>query len=68
MDECRAALDEGSRAGEFIAQVRRTWLDTLETHLREGGVTVAVINTDLLWEKGGLLDELRADGYDIDAP
>jgi hypothetical protein len=68
VDACRAALDQGSRAGEFIAQVRRTWLETLESHLREGGVTVAVVNIDLLWEKGGLLDELRAKGYDIDAP
>ena len=68
MDACRAALDAGSGAGDFIAQVRRTWLDNMELHLRSGGVTVAVINTDLLWEKGGLLDELRAKGYDIDAP
>lgn len=68
VDACRAALDAGSGAGEFIVQVRKTWLESMEQHLRGGGTTVAVVNTDLLWEKGGLLDELRAKGYDIDAP
>jgi hypothetical protein len=29
---------------------------------------VAVVNMDLLLEKGGLLDELRTKGYDIDGP
>jgi hypothetical protein len=31
-------------------------------------VTVAVVNIDMLLEPGGLLDELRAKGYQIDAP
>jgi len=68
VDACLAALDAGSGAGDVMAQVRRTWLEALEKYLRGGGVTVAVVNTDLLWEKGGLLDELRAAGYEIDAP
>lgn len=68
VDACRAAIDAGSGAADFIARVRRTWLESMEDHLRGGGVTVAVVNTDLLWEKGGLLDELRAKGYDIDSP
>jgi uncharacterized protein YbaP (TraB family) len=68
VDACRAALDEGTGANEFIALVRRTWLDSLEKYLRTGGVTVAVVNMDMLLEKRGLLDELRAKGYDIDAP
>ncbi len=67
VDACRAALEAGSGAGDFIAQVRRTWLESMENYLRGGGTTVAVVNTDLLWEKGGLLDELRAAGFDIDA-
>jgi uncharacterized protein YbaP (TraB family) len=67
VDSCRAALDEGSGPGELIALVRRTWLDGMEKYLQGGGVTVAVVNMDLLLEKGGLLDELRAKGYDIDA-
>jgi uncharacterized protein YbaP (TraB family) len=68
VDACRAALDQGGGVTELIAQVRRTWLDRLEGSLREGGVTVAVVNMDMLLEQGGLLDELRAKGYDIDAP
>ena len=67
VDSCRAALEEGSGPGELIALVRRTWLDSMEKYLQGGGVTVAVVNMDLLLEKGGLLDELRAKGYDIDA-
>ena len=68
VDACRAALDEGVGANDLIALVRRTWLDRLEMYLRSGGVTVAVVNMDMLMEKGGLLDELRAKGYDIDSP
>jgi hypothetical protein len=36
--------------------------------LQNGGVTVAVVNIDMLLEPGGLLDELRAKGYEVDAP
>ena len=61
-------MDEGAGASDLIAQIRRTWLEEMEKYLRTGGVTVAVVNIDLLLEKGGLLDELRAKGYDIDAP
>ena len=32
------------------------------------GVTLAVVNMDLLLGRGGLLDELRAQGYEVDAP
>lgn len=68
VDACRAALDAGPGAGDLITQVRRTWLDSLQGYLQSGGVTVAVVNTDMLWENGGLLDELRAKGYAIDPP
>jgi uncharacterized protein YbaP (TraB family) len=68
VDACRAALDEGPRANDLIALVRRTWFDSMEHYLQSGGVTVAVVNMDMLLEKGGLLEELRAKGYDIDAP
>lgn len=68
VDSCRAALDEGAGPNELIALVRRTWLDGMEKYLRGGGVTVAVVNIDMLLEKGGLLDGLRAKGYEIDAP
>jgi uncharacterized protein YbaP (TraB family) len=68
VDACRAALDEGTGPSELIALVRRTWLDRMENYLRVDGVTVAVVNMDMLLERGGLLDELRAQGYEIDAP
>ncbi len=68
VDDCRAALDQGAGASELISLVRRTWLDNIEKYLQGRGVTVAVVNLDMLLEKGGLLDELRAQGYEIVAP
>jgi len=68
VDACRAALDTGVGAAELIARMRRTWLDAVESHLQNGGVTLAVVNMDMLLEPGGLLDELRAKGYEVDAP
>ncbi|MDP9014117.1 MAG: TraB/GumN family protein [Pseudomonadota bacterium] len=67
VDSCRAALDEGTGPGEVIAQMRRTWLDSMDRYLRGEGVTVAVVNMDMLLEKGGLLEELREKGYDVEA-
>jgi uncharacterized protein YbaP (TraB family) len=68
VDACRAALDAGVGAAELIARMRRSWLSTLETHLQNGDVTMAVMNIDMLLEPGGLLDELRAQGYEVEAP
>ena len=68
VDACRAALDAGTGAADLIALMRRTWIGTLEKSLQNGGVTVAVVNIDLLLERGGLLDELRAKGYEVEAP
>jgi uncharacterized protein YbaP (TraB family) len=68
VDACRAALDAGVGAADLIARMRRTWLSTIESHLQNGGATVAVMNIDMLLEPGGLLDELRAKGYDVDTP
>ena len=68
VDACLAALDSGAAAGDLIARVRRTWLDSLEKSLQGGGVTLAVVNMDLLLGRGGLLNELRAQGYEVDAP
>ncbi len=68
VDACRAALDAGTGAADLIALMRRTWIGTLEKSLQNGGVTVAVVNIDLLLEHGGLLDELRAKGYEVEAP
>jgi len=68
VDACRAALDAGVGASELIARMRRTWIDTMEKYMQNGAVTVAVVNMDMLLEPGGLLDELRAKRYEIDAP
>jgi len=68
VDDCRAALDAGAGASELINALRRTWLERMDKSLNGGGVTVAVVNLDMLLERGGLLDELRAQGYVIDAP
>ncbi len=68
VDACRAALDAGAGAADLIDRMRRTWLGTFEKYLQGGGVTVAVVNIDMLLERGGLLDELRAKGYEVDAP
>ena len=68
VDACRNALDAGKGASDVIGRIRQTWLDTIEKHLRSDGTTIAVINLDLLLERGGLLDELRAEGYEVDAP
>lgn len=68
VDACRAALDAGTGAAELISRMRRTWLGAFEKYLQNDGVTIAVVNIDMLLEPGGLLDELRAKGYQIDAP
>jgi uncharacterized protein YbaP (TraB family) len=68
VDACLAALDSGAATGDLIERVRRTWLETMEKYLRSGGTTLAVVNMDLLLRPGGLLDALRAKGYEVDAP
>jgi uncharacterized protein YbaP (TraB family) len=68
VDACRAALDAGSGASDVITRIRQTWLSNIEKYLQIPGTTIAVVNLDLLLEHGGLLDELRAKGYDFDAP
>ena len=68
VDACRAALDEGTKATEVINKVRSTWLQSIESHLQGEGTTVAVVNLDMLLENGGLLDQLRANHYEIESP
>ena len=68
VDACRAALDSGVGAADLIARIRRTWVGTIEKYLQTPGVTLVVLNMDMLLEPGGVLDELRALGYDVDAP
>jgi uncharacterized protein YbaP (TraB family) len=40
----------------------------MDQHLQNGGVTLAVVNMDMLLGHGGLLDDLRAKGYEVEAP
>ncbi|HEX3846929.1 MAG TPA: TraB/GumN family protein [Steroidobacteraceae bacterium] len=68
IDACRAALDTGKGAADLISRVRSTWLGSIEEQLRTGGTTMAVINIDMLIERGGLLDQLRDRGYQVEAP
>lgn len=67
VDACRAALDAGSQKEDLVALVKRAWMRNLESHLKAAGVTVAVIETDLLLEKNGIFEQLRAAGYTIEA-
>ncbi len=68
VDACRSALDAGKGASDVISRIRQTWLENVEKNLRSAGTSIAVVNLDMLLERGGLLDELRADGYDIEGP
>jgi uncharacterized protein YbaP (TraB family) len=68
VDACRTALDAGKGALDVIGRIRQTWLENIEKYLRSAGTTIAVINLDMLLERGGLLDELRAKGYEVDPP
>jgi uncharacterized protein YbaP (TraB family) len=68
VDACRNALDAGKGAVDVIGRIRQAWLENVERYLRSPGTTIAVVNLDLLLERGGLLDQLRLKGYEIDAP
>jgi uncharacterized protein YbaP (TraB family) len=68
VEACLASLSGDARASDLLAQIRRTWLESLDAHMRAGDVTVAVINMDLLLERGGLLAQLKERGYSVDAP
>jgi len=68
VDACRTALDAGKGAADVIGRIRQTWLENIEKNLRSAGTTIAVVNLDMLLERGGLLDELRVKGYEIDSP
>ncbi|MDP9087675.1 MAG: TraB/GumN family protein [Pseudomonadota bacterium] len=68
VDACRSALDAGKGAADVISHIRQTWLENIEKYLQSAGTTIAVINLDMLLERGGLLDELRRDGFEIESP
>lgn len=68
VDACRTALDAGKGALDVIGRIRETWLQNIEKYLRSAGTTIAVVNIDMLLERGGLMDQLRAKGYEVDPP
>jgi len=68
VDACLAALDTGAAAGDLITRVRRTWLEAMEKSLQGSNRTLAVVNIDMLLGHTGLLERLRADGYEVEAP
>lgn len=68
VDACRNALDAGKGASDVIGRIRQTWLENVDKHLQADGTTIAVVNLDLLLERGGLLDQLQAKGYEVEAP
>jgi uncharacterized protein YbaP (TraB family) len=68
VDACRNALDAGKGASDVIGRIRETWLENIDKHLQADGTTIAVVNLDLLLERGGLLDQLQAKGYEVEAP
>jgi uncharacterized protein YbaP (TraB family) len=68
VDACRNALDAGKGASDVIGRIRQTWLENIDKHLHADGTTIAVVNLDLLLERGGLLDQLQAKGYEVEAP
>lgn len=68
VDACLAALDAGAAAGDLPARIRRAWLEALQSALHSGKTALAVANMDMLLEKDGVLDRLRAAGYQVDAP
>ena len=68
VDACRDALEGGHGVLDIIALMRRAWLAGIEKSLQGSGTTIAVVNWDLLVDPGGLLDQLRAAGFEISAP
>lgn len=68
VDACLAALDSGAAAGDLLGRVRRAWLEALEKALQSNATTLAVVNMDLLLGEGGLLEELKTRGYEVEAP
>jgi uncharacterized protein YbaP (TraB family) len=64
-DECLNAIPA---AGPLLDRVARDWAADLARALARPGKTVAAIDLDSLTRKGGLLDQLRAEGLDVIGP
>jgi uncharacterized protein YbaP (TraB family) len=68
VDACLEALDSGAATGDLVGRVRRAWLEAMDRDLQAGGTTLAVVNMDLLLGRGGLLETLESQGYEVEAP
>ena len=53
---------------EIAPLLRRQWADAVQTALGEPGVTMAVAQLRVLAEPDGVLDQLAAQGYEIEGP
>lgn len=53
---------------EIAPLLRRQWADAVQTALDEPGVTMAVAQLRVLAEPDGVLDQLAAQGYEIEGP
>lgn len=53
---------------EIAPQLRRQWADAAQAALNEPGVTLGVASLRLLAEPGGVLDQLEAQGLDVEGP
>lgn len=64
---CENAM-EPSELHRLYDRTQRAWIANMRRLLDGGGVTLAVIDIDQLFGADGLLDQLRAQGYTVDAP
>ena len=64
---CMNAM-EPSELHRLYDRTQRAWIANLQRLLDGGGVTLAVIDIDLLFGTEGLFEQLRALGYTVDVP
>ena len=65
---CHAALVSDTGSADLLSQIEQAWLKAINERVVGRQVVMAVVNIDLLLEHGGLLDNLRAQGYSVEAP
>ncbi len=65
---CHAALVSDTGSADLLSQIEQAWLKAINERVVGRQVVMAVVNIDLLLEHGGLFDNLRAQGYSVEAP
>jgi uncharacterized protein YbaP (TraB family) len=63
-----ACLDAAPEAAALRDRIARDWADDLTKALARPGKTVVAVDMDSLIRKGGLLDQLRAEGQTVIGP